>query len=176
MKSQVIPLMMGMFLVVGCGGNGTKSNGSNESLLVTVPDNISPKAVISSPSMKVIQGSKIVLDATNSSDEDGEVVGYKWLLIDGILLGEGKTFTYDTSGLKVGSYVIQLVVTDDAGATAIAKMTLEVEKKPQPAPSPEPKPKPEPKPEPEPEPKPEPEPEPEPTCQNVNPVTGDCED
>lgn len=153
---QIILLVIGMFLAAGCGGNSKKSDVSDESLLVTVPDNISPVAIISANAFYAVQGENITLDASKSNDPDGNIVSYQWLFMDGQALGEGKKLIYNTGKLKAGSsYRIRLLVTDNSGATAIASAVLAVAKKADVLP---------------------PDPKPEHTCQNINPVTGHCED
>lgn len=67
-----------MFLIVGCGGEGSSDEVSLDSLLVTVPDNISPVANVNRLNISVTQGHTLSLDASSSTDEDGTIVSYLW--------------------------------------------------------------------------------------------------
>ena len=130
---------MSMFLIAGCGGEGKQSEVSLDSLLITVPDNISPAAQVSKVNISATQGKNITLDASNSSDEDGAVVSYEWQLSDGTVLGHGKQLSYNTASLKPGSHKVRLIVTDDAGATGVVEFTLNIQERPvTPSPSPTP--------------------------------------
>ena len=126
-----------MFLVAGCGGDGKKSEVSLDSLLITVPDNISPSALVANANINVTQGQNVTLDASNSYDADGAVVSYEWQLSDGTVLGNGKQFTYNTASLKVDTYKIRLIVTDDAGATGVVEFTISIRKRPVTPPTPD---------------------------------------
>ncbi len=148
-KTNIALLVTSMFLVVGCGGEGSKDEVSLNSLLVTVPDNISPVARVNKTSVTVTQGDKLNLDASSSTDEDGNIVSYLWQLADGTNIGEGEQFSYNTSSLKVGKYKVRLIVTDDDGATGVVEVTVKVNEKPAPAPAPEPSPEPNPEPSPD---------------------------
>jgi chitinase len=73
-------------------------------------------------------GDDITFDASGSSDPDGEIVRYEWNLTD----DSGQSFT--TSGETVtagsldgGTYVMNLTVTDDDGATHSTSETFLVE-------------------------------------------------
>src|SRR5690606_21992922 len=64
------------------------------------------------------------VDASASSDEDGEIASYAWDFGDG-QSGDGVTaqHTYDSAG----TYDVTLTVTDDDGATATAMQQVTVE-------------------------------------------------
>ena len=115
-----------MFLIVGCGGDGSSDDVSLASLLVTVPNNINPVAKTTKTSITVTQGQNIILDASNSTDEDGNIVSYSWQLANGTVLGTSQVLKYNSSKLKTGTYNIRLVVTDDAGATDVTVIEVKV--------------------------------------------------
>lgn len=83
------------------------------------------------PPLAVAQGSPlagnapltVTLDGSGSADSDGTVTGYRWQ-VDGVgeLQGARQTVGFD----EPGSYSARLTVTDDAGATAQASLTVEV--------------------------------------------------
>ncbi len=123
-------LIISMFLIAGCNGNGKQSEVSLDSLLITVPDNISPNARVTKINIATTQGKNITLDATNSSDKDGAIVNYEWQLSNGTVLGNGKQLRYNTGSLKPGTYKVRLIVTDDAGATGVVEFTLNIQEKP----------------------------------------------
>jgi len=139
---KLITLVMSMFLIAGCGGDGNKNEVSLDSLLITVPDNISPVAQVAKINISTTQGKNITLDATNSSDEDGAIVNYEWQLADGTILGNGKQLSYNTTSLKAGTYKVRLIVTDDAGATGVVEFTINIREKPVTPPPPSPSPSP----------------------------------
>ena len=63
------------------------------------------------------------VDASDSSDEDGEVVEYAWSFgEEGIAEGSTAEYAFPSPG----TYTINLVVTDDEGATGSAERTVEV--------------------------------------------------
>lgn len=70
-----------------------------------------------------IEGEPVLLDASRSSDLDGEIVNWEWNVgLDSLLIGEVIEHTFDADG----TYPIILRVTDDTGATAITVTTVEV--------------------------------------------------
>ncbi len=82
--------------------------------------NLPPVAVISPDDELVVSvGDSLTLTASDSSDEDGEVVGYLWSNGD---TTETSTFTFDAPG----STRISLTVTDDKGAKHEASLTISV--------------------------------------------------
>lgn len=69
------------------------------------------------------------LDGTKSSDPDGTITIYTWSELSGpgtATLTGGNTATPTISGLVAGSYLFQLTVTDNGGATATATVTVTV--------------------------------------------------
>ncbi len=134
-------MVMGIFMMFslgGCTSDGKKGESSLDSLLVTVPDDISPVANAGAD-QTVIKGTTVVLDGSASSDEDGEIVSYVWQLLDGTAVGEGITLTVSTASYPVGSYEVVLIVTDNQGATGVDTVVITVvnpDVKPKPTPPP----------------------------------------
>ena len=76
----------------------------------TVPTNQGPTASFSSTEDLL----RVEFDATASSDPDGSVTGWDWDFGDG---STGSGATVEHTYTSAGSYVVQLTVTDDDGAT-----------------------------------------------------------
>ncbi|MBA7540586.1 hypothetical protein ES705_32885 [subsurface metagenome] len=70
---------------------------------------------------------EIYFDASNSYDPDGNIVSYVWDFKDGNT-GSGETLNHTFS--SIGSYKVELTVTDDKGATASATRTIIAKKSP----------------------------------------------
>jgi len=75
--------------------------------------NKKPTAKISVQSSIVEVGELVLLDGIESSDSDGEIISYKWKKGDKIL---HTGIAYDAN-LTKGRHIIELVVTDNYGAT-----------------------------------------------------------
>lgn len=87
------------------------------------------------PRMVVRQGRRITIPATGCYDPDGTLATYAWKLKGAVnLTGSGSSFKIDTSKMKSGLYSVELTVTDNAGATAVAAMPLYVVEAPNRAP------------------------------------------
>jgi len=85
--------------------------------------NLPPTASIEQQSPSVWIGEVVILDASTSSDVDGQVVSYVWTWSDvngGSGSGTGATFTL----IPTGGASVNLLVTDDLGATATANLPL----------------------------------------------------
>ena len=69
------------------------------------------------------------LDGSASYDPDGTIKSYSWVLISGngsVTISNGNTVNPSASGLTPGTYVFQLTVTDNNGATATDQVTITV--------------------------------------------------
>jgi PKD repeat protein len=96
------------------------------------PVNQSPVVTISASG---VSGSfPLTVDFTsNASDADGQIVKYDWNFGDG---GTAQSAVASHIYQTIGTYTAQLMVTDNAGATAIAYVTINVTKPAPPAPQP----------------------------------------
>jgi hypothetical protein len=91
------------------------------------PANQPPTVKITAPQAGTPQGSLVSFHA-EASDSDGHIQRYRWSFGDGTTSEEPQpTHTYARSG----QYRVELVVTDDRGATAHAQLTLRVQVGPQ---------------------------------------------
>ncbi|MCU4676055.1 starch-binding protein [Catenovulum sp. 2E275] len=68
----------------------------------------------------ITEGQSAQFDASASTDSDGSIVSYQW---DNGLTGVQPTLVYDTQG----TYTVNLIVTDDQGATSTDTVTVTVE-------------------------------------------------
>lgn len=83
------------------------------------------------------QPDSITLDGSASTDADGTIVSYQWLRIAGpvsinIVNGTGKSTIVNSivkSRIEVGIYVFELKVTDNNGASSVARVTITVNRK-----------------------------------------------
>ena len=64
----------------------------------------------------------------SGTDQDGQIVSYKWIKYHGgtVTLTNANTKNVTVSGMQDGKYFLQLVVTDDKGATDYDNMQIEV--------------------------------------------------
>ena len=77
--------------------------------------------------------STVSLDGSASIDPDGTIKSYSWVLISGngsVTISNGNTVNPSASGLIPGTYVFQLTVTDNSGATAKDQVTITVNPEP----------------------------------------------
>jgi beta propeller repeat protein len=87
------------------------------------PPNIPPVANIK-PVQKVILGETAIINGSTSYDIDGTIVNYQWNFGDGLNgIGAVATHLYSTAG----ACQIDLIVTDNAGATATTSALVTVE-------------------------------------------------
>nr|WP_295865987.1 PKD domain-containing protein [uncultured Chitinophaga sp.] len=73
--------------------------------------------------------SSVTLDGSTSKDPDGSIASWKWEKVSGPAGGTIASATAASTkvtGLVAGTYVFQLTVTDNAGATATARVTVTV--------------------------------------------------
>ncbi len=77
--------------------------------------------------------SSVNLDGSGSSDADGTIADYNWTLVSGpgsITINNANTAKPSVIGLIPGTYVFQLTVTDNSGATATDQVNITVNPKP----------------------------------------------
>ncbi|USZ69232.1 PKD domain-containing protein [Halorussus salilacus] len=94
--------------------------------VTVIEDNEGPTADISYSPSDLERGDTVRLDASDSTDPDGEVDGYEWRLGDDVKYGETVEYALDDTG----SHTVELVVTDDDGATDTATQSLSVQRRP----------------------------------------------
>jgi hypothetical protein len=93
------------------------------------PPHVPPVANAGPDQNVVMPVGQLALDGSASYDPDGTITNYSWVQLSG---SGGVTISGSTqaqagiSGLRAGTYVFQLTVTDDAGATGVATVTVTV--------------------------------------------------
>jgi hypothetical protein len=71
----------------------------------------------------------VTVSGNNSADIDGNIKGYSWKEISGpstAVIAQAGSAVTDINGLVEGEYIFELQVTDNAGATASAKIKVSV--------------------------------------------------
>ncbi len=64
-------------------------------------------------------------DASGSADPDGTITSYEWTFGDGTTLDQPAGSATATHGYRTGTFTVQLVVRDNAGASATASATVQ---------------------------------------------------
>ena len=110
----------------------TDDEGAWDTAYVTIRANQPPVAVLAAEPMEGPAPLTVNFDASDSSDEDGEIVSYEWDFdADGVYEydSEGDS-TVDHTYEAYGSYQAALQVTDDDGAQSTDSVTIEVNRQP----------------------------------------------
>jgi len=94
---------------------------ATKTIIVTEALNQSPIASFTANLRIGVVPLEIYFDASNSYDPDGDIISYSWNFKDGNT-GNGKIVNHTFS--SIGSYKIELTVTDDKGATASTTKTI----------------------------------------------------
>ena len=90
-------------------------------MVISPGANLNPTALISSNSTSGTAPASIFFDGTGSSDPDGSIMSYSWDFGDGSTSQETSLNHIYSSP---GNYEVKLLVTDDAGATAIDQLAI----------------------------------------------------
>jgi ribosomal protein L14 len=117
-----------VFRLTVTDNDGAKST-DDISVLVNPAPNKAPIANAGPSQNLVLPVSDVMLDGTASYDPDGTIVSYSWLQVSGVggvSITNSNTATPSLYGLKVGTYVFQLTVKDNAGAEASDQVSVVV--------------------------------------------------
>lgn len=115
------------------------SASNSQTVVVSEPvaDNQAPEALFTSTPNTGQAPLTVMFNASASTDEDGSITRYEWLLGDGISrTGRTLEYTYDSPG----SYTVTLTVTDDDNASSQAESVITVLAPDTPMPDPTPDP------------------------------------
>jgi hypothetical protein len=114
-----------------------KDDSGSDDVTVEVAEvqNVSPKAD-AGDNQKAEVNTEVKLDGSDSSDEDGKIVSYKWEQTDGpevdLKQSDEQTTSFDVPSSAADSkLVFKLTVTDDKDDSGSDDVTVEVEKIPQ---------------------------------------------
>ena len=112
----------------------TDNNGLSTTSAVTITvqaaaANVPPVANAGPNQVVTMPVTNVSLDGSGSSDVDGTITAYSWVQLSGnggaTIVGASQAQATLT-GLTAGTYVFQLTVTDNAGATGVATVTITV--------------------------------------------------
>ncbi len=93
------------------------------------PPNVPPIANAGPDQTITAPASSVILNGSASSDPDGTIVSYSWVLTTGqgsVIISNSNQVIAGVSGLTPGSYTFQLTVTDNSGATTSDSITVTV--------------------------------------------------
>jgi len=113
--------------------NSGASSSAQVKISVALPPNQSPYANAGSNQTITSPANSVKLDGSDSYDPDGTLTTYSWVKVSGpgaITISNSNTTTPSVTGLQTGSYVFELTVTDNRGATATDQVTITVNPKP----------------------------------------------
>lgn len=94
---------------------------ASDTVDVTVSTRVPPVSIASVDIEILNTSGTVILDGSNSYDPDGSIVSYKWYY-GGNLIGSGVQTPYDI--VTEGTYVFNLVVTDNDGLTNTGSVTV----------------------------------------------------
>src|SRR6185312_7386677 len=93
------------------------------------PPHVPPVANAGPDQNVTLPFASISLDGSGSYDEDGTITGYSWVQVSGnggVTISGSSGIQPSINGLTAGTYVFQLTVTDNCGASSSATVTIVV--------------------------------------------------
>ena len=113
----------------------TDNNGLSTTDAVTITvkaaaPHVPPVANAGPDQTVVLPFTDVTLDGSGSYDTDGTIVSYTWVQLSGeggVTIVGSSQVQPEIYGLTAGTYVFQLTVTDNTGATGVATVTITVE-------------------------------------------------
>ncbi|MDW7761282.1 MAG: PKD domain-containing protein [Acidobacteriota bacterium] len=110
-----------------CSLTVTDNDGKTNTVSATVTAYQKPTAAFTATPTRGLTPLQVQFDASESTDEDGQIVTFQWSFGDG-LYGSGKTVTHTYT--KSGPFTAQLTVIDNDGYVDITEMTIDALSKP----------------------------------------------
>jgi len=114
-------------LTVTDDGGATATDDVTVTVNASAPTNQAPVAIAGNNVTLNLPANSTTLNATGSFDPDGMIVGYLWTRVSGPLtytIANATAATTNLSSLVAGTYVFQLTVTDNMGATDDDNITI----------------------------------------------------
>jgi hypothetical protein len=116
----------------------TDDNGLNTTSAVTITvqaaaPHIPPVADAGPDQTLTMPVASVALDGSGSSDADGTITDYSWVQISGnagVTMVGASQAQPTLTGVQPGTYVFQLTVTDNTGASGVATVTITVQAPP----------------------------------------------
>ncbi|MDI3322284.1 PKD domain-containing protein [Pinibacter soli] len=108
--------------------NDNQGQDNNAQSKPSIP-NVAPAANAGGDQAITLPVSSVTLNGTGSTDSDGSITKYSWTKVSGPASGtiaSPSDATTKVTDLTVGTYVFQLTVTDDDGATSSDNVTISV--------------------------------------------------
>ena len=118
-----IPATSGNYNVTVNASDGDLSDTQSFTITVTETPNQSPTASFTADLTSGVASLEVSFNASSSSDSDGSIISYAWDFKDGST-GNGQSINHTFS--SIGSYNVELTVTDDKGATDSLTKTITV--------------------------------------------------
>ncbi|SIN81540.1 PKD domain-containing protein [Chitinophaga niabensis] len=109
--------------------NGNATSSVQVKVVVNTPANKLPTARVNGNLTIILPVTGTSLDGSSSTDEDGTIISYSWKKISGASGSIGSPNAMSTAITDLtteGQYVFELTVTDNANATATARVTISV--------------------------------------------------
>ena len=101
--------------------NEGASDSTTKTINVTETPNQSPTASFTANPTSGVAPLGVAFNASNSSDSDGSITSYAWDFKDGST-GNGQSINHTFS--SIGSYNVELTITDNKGATGLDTKTI----------------------------------------------------
>ncbi|VUD68748.1 hypothetical protein TDB9533_04107 [Thalassocella blandensis] len=107
-KCKLGMVVLASLYLTACGGDDDNGNNGNEN---ENGGNAAPSIVLASSDITVEQGADITLDASGSSDPEGESLTFSWSGESGTIT-DAQASTTTVTGLTVGTYTFTVSVSD----------------------------------------------------------------
>jgi len=128
---SVIGLMEGQYTFELTITDNKGATGTDWVVVNVLPEpNKAPVANAGKDTSIALPATSVILSGVNSSDADGTIAGYTWKQVSGpgasaIVTLPGSAIA-EVDGLQEGDYVFELQITDNAGASAAARVKVSV--------------------------------------------------
>ncbi|HSZ34035.1 MAG TPA: PKD domain-containing protein, partial [Puia sp.] len=128
-KPTVSGLIVGRYMFqLTVTDNGGATAKATVRITVLAAPNQAPIANAGTDQTISLPTTSVSLDGTKSHDPDGTISSYRWTEISGnpVTIVNSTTATPTVTGLSAGTFVMQLIVTDNEGATGTDNVTITV--------------------------------------------------